>query len=74
MTWGYVQQTAEEAEVLFTLMAERYERRSLIITTNQVQCSESHEGFDPHRAAGRCRRGAAGAGTLAAYEVRRTAG
>ena len=27
---GYVQQTAEEAEVLFTLMAERYERRSLI--------------------------------------------
>src|SRR5215475_6490078 len=25
---GYVQQTAEEAEVLFTLMAERYERRS----------------------------------------------
>jgi hypothetical protein len=27
---GYVQQSAEEAEVLFTLMAERYERRSLI--------------------------------------------
>jgi DNA replication protein DnaC len=27
---GYVQQTAEEAEVLFTLMAERYERWSLI--------------------------------------------
>ena len=26
---GYVQQTADEAEVLFTLMAERYERRSL---------------------------------------------
>ena len=33
---GYVQQTAEEAEVLFTLMAERYERRSLIITSNLV--------------------------------------
>jgi DNA replication protein DnaC len=33
---GYVQQTADEAEVLFTLMAERYERRSLIITSNLV--------------------------------------
>ena len=33
---GYVQQTTEEAEVLFTLMAERYERRSLIITSNLV--------------------------------------
>jgi DNA replication protein DnaC len=33
---GYVQQTPEEAEVLFTLMAERYERRSLIITSNLV--------------------------------------
>lgn len=33
---GYVQQTSEEAEVLFTLMAERYERRSLVITSNLV--------------------------------------
>ncbi len=33
---GYVHQTADEAEVLFTLMAERYERRSLIITSNLV--------------------------------------
>jgi len=33
---GYVQQTPDEAEVLFTLMAERYERRSLIITSNLV--------------------------------------
>jgi DNA replication protein DnaC len=33
---GYVQQNADEAEVLFTLMAERYERRSLIITSNLV--------------------------------------
>lgn len=33
---GYVQQTGDEAEVLFTLMAERYERRSLIITSNLV--------------------------------------
>ena len=33
---GYVQQNAEEIEVLFTLMAERYERRSLLITSNLV--------------------------------------
>jgi DNA replication protein DnaC len=33
---GYVQQTADEAEVLFTLMSERYERRSLVITSNLV--------------------------------------
>jgi DNA replication protein DnaC len=33
---GYVQQTPEEAEVLFTLMAERYERRSILITSNLV--------------------------------------
>jgi DNA replication protein DnaC len=31
---GYIQQSAEEAEVLFTLMAERYERRSLLISSN----------------------------------------
>lgn len=31
-----VEQTADEAEVLFTLMAERYERRSLTITSNLV--------------------------------------
>jgi DNA replication protein DnaC len=33
---GYVQQSPEEAEVLFTLMAERYERKSLMITSNLV--------------------------------------
>ncbi len=33
---GYVQQAAEEVEVLFTLMAERYERRSMLITSNLV--------------------------------------
>jgi DNA replication protein DnaC len=33
---GYVQQEAEEVEVLFTLLAERYERRSLIVTSNLV--------------------------------------
>jgi DNA replication protein DnaC len=33
---GYVQQGAEEAEVLFTLIAQRYERRSVMITSNLV--------------------------------------
>lgn len=33
---GYVQQSQEEVEVLFTLLAERYERRSLCITSNLV--------------------------------------
>lgn len=33
---GYVQQKPEEVEVLFTLLAERYERRSVIITSNLV--------------------------------------
>lgn len=33
---GYVQQTEEEVEVLFTLLAERYERRSMLITSNLV--------------------------------------
>lgn len=33
---GYVQQGADEIEVLFTLMAERYERRSMLITSNLV--------------------------------------
>ena len=32
---GYVKQSAEEAEVLFTLLAERYERGSVILTSNQ---------------------------------------
>jgi len=33
---GYVQQSPGEIEVLFTLMAERYERRSMLITSNLV--------------------------------------
>jgi len=33
---GYVQQDREEMEVLFTLLAERYERRSVLITSNLV--------------------------------------
>ena len=31
---GYVQQSRAEMEVLFTLLAERYERGSIIITSN----------------------------------------
>lgn len=33
---GYLKQSPEEAEVLFTLIAERYERRSMLITSNLV--------------------------------------
>jgi DNA replication protein DnaC len=33
---GYVQQDNQEMEVLFTFLAERYERRSVMITTNLV--------------------------------------
>jgi DNA replication protein DnaC len=36
---GYVQPSADDAEVLFTLMAERYERRSLVVRSNLV-CSK----------------------------------
>jgi DNA replication protein DnaC len=33
---GYVQQTREEMEVLFTFLAERYERRSVLLSSNLV--------------------------------------
>jgi len=33
---GYIQQDRDEMEVLFTFMAERYERRSVVITSNLV--------------------------------------
>ena len=33
---GYISQDREEMEVLFTFLAERYERRSLMITSNLV--------------------------------------
>jgi DNA replication protein DnaC len=33
---GYVQHSRDEMEVLFTFLAERYERRSVILTTNLV--------------------------------------
>ena len=44
---GYVQQSRDEMEVLFTLLAERYERRSMVITSNLV-FSQWHQIFkDP---------------------------
>ena len=33
---GYVQQSREEMEVLFTLLAHRYEHRSILLTSNLV--------------------------------------
>lgn len=33
---GYVQQSREEMEILFTFLAERYERKSVLITSNVV--------------------------------------
>ena len=33
---GYIQQDREEMEVLFTLLAERYERRSVLLSSNLV--------------------------------------
>ena len=33
---GYVQQNREEMEVLFTLLAHRYERRSILLTSNLI--------------------------------------
>ena len=33
---GYVQQSRKEMEVLFTLLAHRYERRSILLTSNLI--------------------------------------
>jgi len=33
---GYIQQSREEMEVLFAFLAERYERKSLMITSNLI--------------------------------------
>ena len=44
---GYLPQGAEESEVLFTLIAERYERRSLGITSNRVFSQWEHIFANP---------------------------
>ena len=38
---GYVQQSREEMEVLFTLLAERYERGSVLLTSNLKRYSRT---------------------------------
>src|SRR5690606_7336604 len=48
---GYVQQTADEVEVLFTLMAERCERRAIILTTNPVFGGWARSAKNPTTAA-----------------------
>ena len=49
---GYVQQSREEMEVLFTFLAERYERRSVMITSNLVFSQwDDLQGPDDHRRA-----------------------
>ena len=44
---GYLPQGAEESEVLFTLIPERYERRSLGITSNLVFSQWEHISANP---------------------------
>lgn len=44
---GYVQQSREEMEVLFTFLAERYERRSVVITSNLVFSDWTRIFHDP---------------------------
>ena len=44
---GYLSQGAEESEVLFTLIAERYEHRSLGITSNLVFSQWEHIFANP---------------------------
>ena len=44
---GYLPQGAEESEVLFTLIAERCERRSLCITSNSVFSQWEHVFANP---------------------------
>jgi DNA replication protein DnaC len=39
---GYIKQSAEEAELLYTLIAQRYERRSVMITGNLVFSEWQH--------------------------------
>jgi DNA replication protein DnaC len=45
---GYVQQSREEMEVRFTLLAERYERRSVLKSSNLVFSQWDQILKDPH--------------------------
>ena len=44
---GYTQQSREEMEVLFTLLAERYEKKSVLLTSNLVPCQWDQIFKDP---------------------------
>ena len=48
---GYVQQSRDEMEVLFTVLAERYERKSVLITSNLVFSDWDRIFKDPMTAA-----------------------
>jgi DNA replication protein DnaC len=48
---GYVQQSRDEMEVLFTFLAERYERKSVLITSNLVFSEWGRIFKDPMTAA-----------------------
>jgi len=51
---GYVQQSRDKMEVLFTLLAERYERGSVMLTSN-LPFSKSESIFkDPLTTRKRC--------------------
>ena len=45
---GYVQQSRDEMEVLFTFLSERYERRSVVITSNLVFKEWDRDLQEPH--------------------------
>jgi len=49
---GYIQQSREEMEVLFTFLAERYERKSVVITSNLVFSEWDKIFQDPMTTAG----------------------
>ena len=44
---GYVQQSHEEMEVLFTLLAHRYERRNVLLSSNLVFSDWERISKDP---------------------------
>jgi DNA replication protein DnaC len=44
---GYVQQSREEMEVIFTLLADRYERSSVMITSNRTFSKQEQIFKDP---------------------------
>jgi DNA replication protein DnaC len=44
---GYVQQDRDEMEILFTFLAERYEHKSVMLTTNLVFSEWNHIFINP---------------------------